>query len=185
MGLFSFFFFYFSLVLTSQFFFLWSNSMLPEPKNPKCPHQHVGVPLLQGAQPPSSPWGNSCILKVWLLSRHHQTSRTLTFNLHKIPRLHFRFLELLPTCHTTLLPRSCSRISLDYVYISFLAGSQRCRWARSAPSTTTAMAFSGQNCKSLWGVQFLCRRTLLSPTRELRFKVHIVDNYLLNANLWL
>lgn len=105
MGLFSFFFFYFSLVLTSQFFFLWSNSMLPEPKNPKCPHQHVGVPLLQGAQPPSSPWDNSCILKVWLSSRHHQTSRRLTFNLHKTPRLHFRFLELLPTCHTTLLPR--------------------------------------------------------------------------------
>lgn len=63
-------------------------------------------------------------------------------------------------------------------------GLQRCRWAWSAPSTM-ATAFSDPNCESLWGVKFLCRWTHLSPTQELRFAVHIVDNYLLNANLWL
>lgn len=41
---------------------------LTEPKAPKCPHQHFGMPLLQGLEPPS-------ILTVWLPLEQDQTSR--------------------------------------------------------------------------------------------------------------
>lgn len=41
---------------------------LTEPKALKYPHQHVGLPLLQGLEPPS-------ILKVWLPLEQNQTSR--------------------------------------------------------------------------------------------------------------
>lgn len=41
---------------------------LTEPKTQKCPHQHVGMPLLQGLEAPS-------ILTVWLPPEQHQTSR--------------------------------------------------------------------------------------------------------------
>lgn len=91
---------------------------LSEPQTPKCPHQHVGMPFLQGLEPPS-------ILTVWLPPEQHQTSRASFFpapNTSFIP-----LLKPLSTSHTTLISRGCGRISL--FYRTFL-----CRWNLLSPA---------------------------------------------------